>query len=518
MKKLILSFLFIATFVYAQKEISLNPEVEKATVFLNGAELTHNAETTVKKGVSQIVFTDLAENIDQNSIQISGEGKATILAVNKRFNYLKKVKKPERILELEDSLKLLESRRKEKQTNKEVLNEEFNLLLSNKDISGKNASLSVQQLKSMANFFRERIGSIKKEMLNTDKELAEIDKRISEIQNHLNEFNKNRKERVNEVVVQVSAEKSTKLDLTLTYITYNAGWQPFYNIRVSDIKSKADLEYNAKVRQNTGVPWNDCKLVLSTRNPRENNTKPDINTWFIDFIQKRQARVRMEKQNFRGQQSAMKTAADVTTVQQKTLSVEFTPSIEYTIPSDNKEHTVAIQEYELPADYEYYSAPKRNRAAFLTAKLKEWKDFNLLKGSANIYFQNSYVGETRINPEVPEDELILSLGKDKNIFVERDLLEDFTEDKFLSSDVERKFAYEIKIRNNKNTKVQLKIEDQIPVSKHEDIEVKLLEKSGAELNKETGILTWTVDISPNETMSKRFTYSIRYPKDKRVNF
>jgi uncharacterized protein (TIGR02231 family) len=518
MKKLILPLLFVATISQAQNEITVNSKVGQATVFLNGAELTHTAETSVDKGMSDIIFTDLAENIDQNSIQVSGKGNATILAVNKRFNYLKKTEKPARIKELEDSLKLLKERLEDKQADKEVLNEEMSLLLSNKQIGGEEGTLTVQQLKSMADFFKERIGNIKKEILQVDRELAEIEKRITEIRNQLNEFNKDRKERVNEVIVQVSADRSTELDLTLTYLTQSAGWQPFYNIRVADINSNADLEYNANVRQSTGISWKDCQLVLSTRNPRENNNKPELNTWFIDFMQPPPSPERVGKRNFQTQQMAMESAADMVTVRQKMLSVEFTPSVEYTIPSDNKEHTIAIQNYNLPAEYEYYTAPRQNKAAFLTAKLSDWKDYNLLRGSANVYFQNSYVGETRINPNVAKKELTLSLGKDKNILVERELLDDFTEDKFLSSDVERKFAYEIKIRNNKNSAVQLTIEDQIPISKNEDIEVELIDKSGAELNKENGILTWKVELNPNGTVTKRFTYSIRYPKDKQVNF
>jgi uncharacterized protein (TIGR02231 family) len=211
------------------------------------------------------------------------------------------------------------------------------------------------------------------------------------------------------------------------------------------------------------------------------------------------------------------TMADYVTVNQTQLTVEFEPEIKYSISSDGKPQIIALQNYELPARYEYYAAPKLDRDAFLVAFVSDWSDYNLLQGKANIYFANSYVGETYINPNTSDDTLQVSLGRDKGIVIERKAIKDFTEDKFLSSDIERYFAFEITVRNNKNSKVHLILEDQIPISKNEDIEVTLQERDGAEYTKSNGFLKWKIELNPDQTVKKKLVYSVRYPKDKPIN-
>jgi hypothetical protein len=87
----------------------------------------------------------------------------------------------------------------------------------------------------------------------------------------------------------------------------------------------------------------------------------------------------------------------------------------------------------------------------------------------------------------------------------------------LSSDVERIFAYEIKVKNNKKDKISLTIEDQLPISSNDDIAVKQIDISGGKVNQETKIITWEVDVEAGKSVSKKMIYSVRYPKGSRIN-
>ena len=108
-----------------------------------------------------------------------------------------------------------------------------------------------------------------------------------------------------------------------------------------------------------------------------------------------------------------------------------------------------------------------------------------------------------INPATTKDTLTLSLGRDQNISVSRDVLKDFSEDKFLSSNVERTFAFDIKIKNNKKAAVKIIVEDQIPISKNEDIVVKLIDSSGAVYDQQSGKLKWMVEVEAGKSISKK---------------
>ena len=138
-------------------------------------------------------------------------------------------------------------------------------------------------------------------------------------------------------------------------------------------------------------------------------------------------------------------------------------------------------------------------------------------GQADIYFENSYVGQTYINPQTVKDTLAISMGRDQSVSATRKVLKDYTEDKFLSSDVERTFAYDIVIKNNKKIPVKILVEEQIPISQNEDIEVKLIDDSGAVYTKSEGKIKWNFELDGSQSITKKLVYSVRYPKDKIIH-
>lgn len=60
------------------------------------------------------------------------------------------------------------------------------------------------------------------------------------------------------------------------------------------------------------------------------------------------------------------------------------------------------------------------------------------------------------------------------------------------------------------------LKDQYPLSTIKEVEVKLEEDGAATVNPETGVLTWKIDLKPGESKKVRFTYSVKYPKDKKI--
>lgn len=519
--------LLLSNSIFASNEISIKPPLNSVKVFQNGAELFHNAKIKIDKGITDIVFSGLAEKIDVNSVNVSAKGDVVILAVVQRFDYLRPQEKSPKIIMLEDSLEILNQKIQTKQNEIEVLKTEIDLLLANKEIGSKDKGVSVAELQKMAEYFSKRLNEIKSQQLSLANVVKKTEKEIDRIKKQLEELNNKLNLPTNELIVTVSAKNQSTVEFDLSYITYQAGWSPVYDIRVAKLDQPASLSYRANVWQNCGLEWNDVNLILSTRNPWQNNTKPELYPWFIDFERnslRKGARgdvpqsitvspLQMQAELKVEEDAAPYFAVDV---EQKQLSVEFTPSIKYTIPSDGKQHAAVIQDYTLNASYEYYAAPKFDNNAFLVAYLTEWNNLNLLPGQTHIYFENSYVGQSFINPFISKDTLAISLGSDRNISVTKETLKDFTEQKFLSRDVERIFGYEIKIKNNKNIPVKILVEEQIPVSKNEEIEVKLIDDSGGSYTSEDGKIKWNVSLDSNKSEAKKLVYSVRYPKDKTI--
>jgi uncharacterized protein (TIGR02231 family) len=209
--------------------------------------------------------------------------------------------------------------------------------------------------------------------------------------------------------------------------------------------------------------------------------------------------------------------ADFTQVTQNMMRVEYEIKLKYSIESDNKPHNVVIQTKTIPSVYSYSIVPKLDPDAFLMARVTDWEDMNLIAGTARVYFDNSYIGESYINPRATNDTLLLNLGRDKSIVVTRTKVKDKCKDKTFSDNHFLTRTYDIVVRNNKNIPIRLVVEDQMPVTKETDIKIDYLEDSGARFNPETGKLVWDFTLKPRDNRKLTFSFEIKSPKEKALN-
>lgn len=205
-------------------------------------------------------------------------------------------------------------------------------------------------------------------------------------------------------------------------------------------------------------------------------------------------------------------------IYEKENSTSFSFDIEtpYTILNDGKTGIVEIKTMEIKAQYEYYCVPKLDQDAFLTAKITDWNDLNLLQGESNLFFEGTYLGKAMIDPKTSGDTLNISLGRDKNISVKRNSIKEYSKKQFLGNNKIDYRTYEINIRNNKKQSINLVIEDQFPVSTMKEVEVDNIEFKEAELNNETGKLKWTVLLEAGKEKKVSFKYAVKYPKNNNI--
>jgi predicted transcriptional regulator len=193
-------------------------------------------------------------------------------------------------------------------------------------------------------------------------------------------------------------------------------------------------------------------------------------------------------------------------------SVEFEIKTPYTIPSDGKNLTIDIDNYSLPADYQYFCTPKIDKDAYLIARIVDWEKYNLLEGEANVFFEDTYTGKTLLDVRYMSDTLTISLGKDKGVSIKREIQKQFTTKQFLGSKKEETKTWLISIKNNKQQNIKISLSDQIPVSTLEEITVKPINISNGKLDSETGIIKWDFQLKPTEKKDIDLKYSVQYPK------
>lgn len=195
---------------------------------------------------------------------------------------------------------------------------------------------------------------------------------------------------------------------------------------------------------------------------------------------------------------------------QTTFVYEIKPP--YDIPSTGQPEIVDIQTLDVEANYIYSTSPKARENAYLVAEIPDWEKLKLLDGESNLYFEDSFVGKSIIDTNIGKDTLNISLGKDEGIVVSRKRLKEFEKQKFFSNKKQEQRKFEITVVNTKSTAININVYDQIPVVSSKVYKVNVIDLGGADLNKETGLLSWNVQLPPGEKKVIQFSYSVDYPK------
>lgn len=533
--KNIFLFLLFPAFIYAQKPVFTTAKVKNVTVYFNSAEISQITSANLPKGTSEIVIKNVADYLNENTVQIGAPANVTVLSVQFTNNYISEYEIDQNspaIKKVRDSIILVENEIKKVNNAKVAESKTIELLDKNQQVSGLNSGLSVLELTKMVDYYKTTRNQISNNIDVLDEKIKKFNETLIRLRNKL-EINTQKEDKTSKgkLVLQVMNETAGTVDFSINYLTNNANWKPFYDLRANSISEPIEMMYKAQVVQNTGIDWKQVKLTLSSGNPNQNNQAPILNAWFLRYgynqnygnlndtdavANKLQGQVAGIA--IRGVSSLKEESiSNYTTIQENQLNISFDIDIPYDILSNGKAHSVALKEINLPATYKYYAAPRVEKEAFLLAEISDYSKYNLLPGEANIIFEGMYVGKTAINPNQTSDTLNLSMGRDKKMAIKREKVVDKSGTKFLSSKKEQTFTYDITIRNNKKESVQLLLKDQYPLSTDKEVEIELKESDGAKINTETGILTWDLNVKPNETKKIRISYKVKYPKDKIID-
>lgn len=259
-------------------------KIERVSVFLQGATIERSSSVLLKTGVNELVFDNLSPDIIENSIQLRGLGDASILSISFDLDYLEKKAASSEYESLKSKLDQLLFRRNSIQNTISGYERELQLLTQNQRINSDNTDLSIEKVKQISAYYRERSTEIQNTIYKQNLELQDLDKNINDYRQQMNTVNDSRKEMRGEITVKLQSEKAVNLNLELSYNIQNAGWFPIYDIRAESTSSPIQLNYKANVYQQSGIDWENVKLVLSTGDPNTNNFKPDLQPQYLNFV------------------------------------------------------------------------------------------------------------------------------------------------------------------------------------------------------------------------------------------
>ncbi|MCL1905233.1 MAG: DUF4139 domain-containing protein, partial [Methanomassiliicoccaceae archaeon] len=471
----------------------MSSKITEAIVFLNGAQISRTETFELKKGMNKVVFTGLPSDMNGKSVTAASDGKCKVLSVTCGTAYAKAADK--RIADLYKKMEKLTDELNGMRRIYNVLSEEEELIRKNAQMPAGKIYRS-EDMRDAAAFFRERMASLCTEKMTSEKKMERLSGEISDIRREIGISDNER--RRSHAEIEAYADGDTVSELTVSYYTGRAGWTPYYDIRVKDVDGPVSIASKATVRQTTGEDWNDVSLVLSTGDPAVGGNAPELMPWYIDFyepvaIRSRKGRSEFQEFNVLASPSVMKKeilaeecdlacgTEDEKTVRpsENVTSVEYTMRTPCSVPSSDDGRSVDITSYELEAEYVYKSVRKLEKDVFLLASVKQWEHLNIIAGEANIFFDDKFVGTTFIEPRKAEEGLNISLGRDKNIIVTRTRGKDQTAGGMMSQSVKAGREWTLTVKNLRKQKINIVLEDQIPVSVNKSIVVDPVTISGA---------------------------------------
>lgn len=541
MKKIAFVFIFfLPCLSFSQHEASkrITADIRSVVVYLDGAEITQSKSVSIPAGRSNIIFEGISPRLNSKSIQVTASENVNILAVSSKNDYLSKPEEKPGIKQVKDSLELISVKVISLEDEKDAFVTEKNMLLKNQEIGGQEKGVPVAELKLASDFYRTKISEINTAISEINKKNKHYNEILNNLNKELAELNAKANYERAEISILVSTNSAVTSNIELRYLVSDAGWAPSYDIKAEELDKPIEITYRAKVFNNTDVDWKNVKMKLSTGDPTQSASQPKLDPWYLNYNTqwnynygkgKSLSQIQSMEQS-QGYTQKMDINADYLSnrnifqkgsmefeeIAVSEMSAEFDIKTEYSVPSDSKPYLVDVVEYKIPAIYKYYSVPKIDRDAFLLARIIDWEDLNLVEGPANIYFGNTYIGQSYIFTRSVSDTLDISLGRDKKVIVTRTKLKEFSSKKLIGSSRKETFAFEIIVKNNRKSMVDIDVVDQLPVSQDSEIEVSALEITKAEKNDLTGELTWKIKLEQDKAQKINLSYSITHPKSKPV--
>jgi uncharacterized protein (TIGR02231 family) len=170
-----------------------------------------------------------------------------------------------------------------------------------------------------------------------------------------------------------------------------------------------------------------------------------------------------------------------------------------------------------------HAVPALAETAYLQASFKHGEDAPLLPGQVSVYRDGVFVGKSPM-ALAPKDETVrLGFGADDKVKVTRTVVrKNEGTAGFIGSSKTDEREFKTTIRSAHEFPIRIAIEDQIPVSETEDIQVEMLQASTQpttrDLRDRRGVMEWAFEAKPGESREIKFGWRMRWPKDKAVQF
>lgn len=503
--------------IFSQDNFSqTEAKIIEAKIYSQGGFLKQSFSAEILPGKNFIVVKNFGRNGNVDISSFKPNKKVTLIRFEYYYNnasfYNGKFEKTKDRVSLHDSIELYKAKNI-------ILSQELALIKNSQDIIEKNQVLenpSSEEILKLIDFNQVALKKYYAQEKEIQGKIADNQSVLSRLEkarySSENEYNT---ENQNTIVLQVSSDRKQNVTFDVHQSIQSASWRPYYVIKSEGINSPLKISYKAKIQQNTGLEFKNIPIKLINGNFNTEDKPYELDRWFLqtqtDYYVSNQAFQRQRSESSSQAYSVAEVSVTGNRISQRTMKTEISLRKDAVLPSD-VELTEDLNDFEVATAYKYFSTPKIENKTFLLASIKDYSKYNFLPGNADIYMDDMQIGTVHLDTNQLTSEMMVSLGNDTNVLTKRELINKETKNLGEKEKIES-YTYEITIKNNKDSNINMELKDQIPLSTAENVNITLFNPDNAKYDQSSGFLVWNFNIKPNETKKITFGFNVTLPKD-----
>lgn len=530
--------------------------ITKVTVYSDRALVSREAPVALKAEPTVFRFTKLPGWVDEGSVRAATSvGKIVDVTVERRFLArstdegfrkveLKHKQLLQRLQALDDELAILNTQRSHVES----------IRIFSTDKLSKDAvmhDIKVDTYGQVVDFVTDTLRKTAAARRNAQFEREQLAPDVEASQRNLEELSRLTKLEETTVSVTVQGTAAGNANLTLTYATPGATWEPMHELRAqTNDPDNVELSSFAVVTQTTGEDWTAAELSFSTQSSSDSEKIPELEMLALGKTQEtsrsitRQitsfssAQKKFQEQNLhwnrmnqassqriseieRFDQSYTDNLAMLERTQSKTVAIfqglqtrgttaHFTAKDPAIVRSDGRSIRLRIGTSRIKAKRQIIAAPEESLNAAVTLEMNNKTSQPLLPGNVARYQDGAFLGMTDVDFVAKDEDFSVFFSVADQIKLTREL------DKHQSS-LSRKERNRMQLsfvstaQNLSDRKVTLVLAERIPVSENTEIRVSNVRIAPNEKPDAKGIIRWTVTLEPREQREFRISYQVEYP-------
>jgi uncharacterized protein (TIGR02231 family) len=515
--------------------------VDAVTVYPDGASVTRVIAVDLAAGDNTVVVNDFPLGLDTSSLRVEGEAdaKLTIGAIDAKAP---RAAPPVVIPDLDKRIEALKDQRDDLQGAIDAANArrkfaEHFAEAAPAGIGDKGEARPLSEWREAFTAVSEEVAAADTAVREAERKQRDIDREISRLQSDRTIKPPSKLQ----VRLDLAAAAATTAKLRVTYNVRNARWAPLYDARLDtgakDRKPALELVRRAEITQTTGEDWSNVALSVSTVRTARGGNAPELNSLIVQYPQavaRAAAAVAPASAPTEPGRLFRSRVADVSASQPQQaeereavadvggFQVVFKVQGRVSVGTSEGAKSLRISTAAISPDLMVRAVPVLDPTAFLEASFHENDDAPLLPGRVAIYRDDVFVGRGQMKPASKGEIVRLGFGADDKVKIERTVLgrNEGSAGLLVTTSKTDERSFKTTVRNGHDFPVKVAIDDQLPVSETEDIQVDMLPSTTppttTNLRDKRGVLQWAFEAKPGEVKDITLAWRVRWPKDKGV--